>query len=104
MDIRPETEQKLRGELPPQELPTANELREASKLAKRTERNDLCPCGCGLKAKKCENGRRVLEFKKYQRRYAMFDLLVIVCTLALVAVSIYCVATGCLVSVNDIFR
>ena len=99
MDIRPETEQKLRGE-----LPTANELREASKLVTRTERNGLCPCGCGLKAKKCQNGRMVLDFKRYLRGYAMFDFLVIVCTLALVAISIYCVATGCLVSANDIFR
>ena len=104
MDIRPETEQKLRGELPPQELPTANELREASNLAKVTERNGKCPCGCGLKAKKCKNGRMVLDFKRYLRGYAMFDFLVIVCTLALVAISIYCVATGCLVSANDIFR
>ena len=104
MDIRPETEQKLRGELPPQELPTANELHEASKLAKVTERNGKCPCGCGLKAKKCKNGRMVLDFKRYLRGPATFMILGNVGTLALVAISIYCVATGCLVSVNDIFR
>ena len=99
MDIRPETEQKLRGKLPPEE-----QIANAVELAKNTTRNDLCPCGCRKKTKKCENGRRVLEFKKYLRGYAMFDFLVIVCTLALVAISIYCVATGCLVSANDIFR
>lgn len=104
MDIRPETEVKLRGEQPPQQLPTAHELREASKLAKATERNNLCPCGCGMKAKKCVNGRRVLEFKKYLRGYAMFDFLVIVCTVALVGLSIYCVATGSLACASDLFR
>lgn len=105
MDIRPETEQKLRGELPPQELPTANELCELGSFTKLVSgRNGKCPCGCGLKAKKCKNGRMVLDFKRHLRGYAMFDFLVIVCTLALVAISIYCVATGCLVSANDIFR
>lgn len=104
MDIRPETEVKLRGEQPTPQLPTAHELSEASKLAKATERNNLCPCGCGMKAKKCVNGRRVLEFKKYLRGYAMFDFLVIVCTVALVGLSIYCVATGSLACASDLFR
>lgn len=45
--------------------PTQEQRQGAIKLAKSTERNGLCPCGCGQKAKKCVNGRRVLEFKRY---------------------------------------
>lgn len=46
---------------------SAEERAASVKAIKQTERNSLCPCGCGLKAKKCQNGRRVLEFKRYMR-------------------------------------
>ena len=60
------------------ETTTLDELAEKNKMSpeqqtvakgvlKTTERNGSCPCGCGQKAKKCENGRRVLEFKKMVR-------------------------------------
>ncbi len=44
--------------------PRSTEVKDAIKMAKDTTRNGLCPCGCGNKAKKCVNGRRVMEFKR----------------------------------------
>lgn len=46
---------------------TPEQRKEGIKTIKQTERNGLCPCGCGQKAKKCQNGRRVLEFKRYMK-------------------------------------
>jgi len=42
---------------------------------KGTERNAICPCGCGKKAKKCQNGRTVLQYKKLLRGSVVSELL-----------------------------
>ena len=76
------------------QLPNANDLarkytpeerKAATDLAKATQRNNDCPCGCGKKAKKCENGRRVLQFKKYLRGSVMSEVILAFAMLALVA-------------------
>ena len=60
---------KLGTRIEPTTKPTMSAEQRAAgvKAIKQTERNGLCPCGCGQKAKKCQNGRRVLEFKRYMK-------------------------------------
>lgn len=43
---------------------TQEQINQGNALIKKVERNDLCPCNCGKKVKKCENGRRVLQYKR----------------------------------------
>lgn len=56
-------------------VPTDAEKAQAVKAIKATKRNDLCPCGCGKKVKRCVNGRRVLEFKKMFRGFVLGELM-----------------------------
>lgn len=65
-----------------QRAPTQAEKLQAIKAIKQTGRNDLCPCGCGKKVKKCPNGRRVLEFKKMFRGLVIPELVFVLLFLA----------------------
>lgn len=63
------------------------EKAQAIKAIKATSRNTDCPCGCGNKAKKCVNGRRVLEFKKLMRGSALWEVITALLFIALIGVS-----------------
>lgn len=54
---------------------TKDERAQGVAAVKATQRNTLCPCGCGKKAKKCQNGRTVLQFKKMLRGSVMTEVL-----------------------------
>ena len=61
------------------------EKAQAMKTIKATSRNATCPCGCGSKAKKCPNGRRVLEFKKLMRGSVTTEVVMFLLIVLLVA-------------------
>jgi hypothetical protein len=69
------------------------EKAQAIKAIKATSRNTDCPCGCGNKAKKCPNGRRVLEFKKYMRGSVVWEVVMFLLIVLLVG-SIYRMVTS----------
>ena len=54
---------------------TKDERAQGVAAVKATQRNTLCPCGCGKKAKKCQNGRTVLQFKKLLRGSILSEVL-----------------------------
>lgn len=84
-----ETSLSLGDAVRERKVPTEAEKKQAIKAIKETRRNDLCPCGCGMKAKKCHNGRRVLEFKKLFRGFVITELAFVVIFLALVVLVMF---------------
>lgn len=84
-----ETTMSLGDAVKERKVPTPEEKAQAIKAIKATKRNDLCPCGCGIKAKKCPNGRRVLEFKKFFRGFAINELAFVIIFLALVVLVMF---------------
>ena len=70
-----ETSVSLGDAVKERKVPTEAQKREAVAAIKATKRNDLCPCGCGKKVKRCVNGRRVLEFKKMFRGFVLGELM-----------------------------
>ena len=72
---------------------TKDERAQGVAAVKATQRNTDCPCGCGSKAKKCPNGRRVLEFKKYMRGSVVWEVVMFLLIVLLVG-SIYRMVTS----------
>ena len=58
---------------------TKDERAQGVAADKATQRNTLCACGCGKKAKKCQNGRTVLQFKKLLRGSVLTEVLLFLC-------------------------
>ena len=61
----------------------AKDKKEAVATIRSTSRNGDCPCGCGRKAKKCENGRRVIQFKHMFRGGIIVEVLLTLLSLAM---------------------